>query len=70
MLRFAETERGRVTVPEVATGCDMSLAHAKETLDRLVLLHVAEIRVTESGVLVYVFPGFLSDEEKARATDF
>ena len=28
------------------------------------------VQVTEAGVLVYVFPGFLSDEDKARATDF
>lgn len=70
VLRFAERERGRVTIPEVATQCDMSLADSKATLDRLVLAQVAEIRVTQSGVLVYVFPGFLSDEDKARATDF
>ena len=70
VLRFAESEHGRVTVAEVATGCNMSLADAKATLDRLVILDVSEIRVTQNGVLVYVFPGFLSDEEKAQATDF
>lgn len=70
VLRFAERERGRVTVPEVATQCDMSLADSKATLDRLVLAEVAQIQVTQAGILVYVFPGFLSDEEKARATDF
>jgi hypothetical protein len=70
VLRFAEHERGRVTIPEVATRCDMSLADSKATLDRLVLAEVAQIQVTQMGVLVYVFPGFLSDEDKARATDF
>jgi hypothetical protein len=70
VLQLAEREHGRVTVPEVATHCELTLAEAKAELDRLVLLEVAELQVTPAGVLVYVFPGFLSDEEKARATDF
>ncbi len=70
VLRFAETEHGRVTIPEVATNCDMTIAEARATLDRLVTLQAATIQVTGSGVLVYVFPGFMSDEDKARATDF
>ena len=67
MLRFAEAEHGRVTVPEVATSCDMTIAEAKATLDRLVTQQAATIQVTQAGVLVYVFPGFLSDDDKARA---
>ena len=70
VLRFAEVEHGRVTVSEVAAGCDMTVAEAKATLDRLVLLQAATIQVTPTGVLVYVFPGFMSDEDKARAVDF
>ena len=70
MLRLAEIEHGRVTIPEVAARCTMTVEESKEELDRLVLNEVAEIQVTETGVLVYVFPGFLSDKDKARATDF
>jgi hypothetical protein len=70
VLRYAEIEHGRVTVPEVASHCAMTIAEAKVTLDRLVLQEVASIQVTSSGVLVYVFPDVLSDEEKAQATDF
>jgi hypothetical protein len=70
VLRFAEQEHGRVTIPEVAAGCDMPIAEAKATLDRLVTLQAAGVQVTQSGVLVYVFPGFMSDEDKARAGDF
>lgn len=70
VLRLAEKERGRVTVPEVAARCDMTVEEAKALLDRLVVHDVAEIHVTDSGVLVYVFPGFLSDRDKARARDF
>ncbi|MGE3272543.1 MAG: hypothetical protein AB7P40_27625 [Chloroflexota bacterium] len=70
VLRFAESEHGRVTLPEVAANCDLSIADAKSTLESLVLQQAATINVTQSGVLVYVFPGFLSDDDKASATDF
>ncbi|MCC7495686.1 MAG: hypothetical protein IT204_25270 [Fimbriimonadaceae bacterium] len=70
VLRLAEQEHGRVTVPEVAARCDLTIAEAKAALDRMVQLQAAHMQVTPSGGLVYVFPGFMSDEEKARATDF
>lgn len=70
VLRLAEREDGRVTIPEAAARCNMTIGEAKATLDRLVLHDVAEIQVSESGVLVYVFRGFLSDKDKASATDF
>jgi hypothetical protein len=70
VLLYAGSEHGRVTVPEVAARCDMTIADAKATLDRLVSQEAATMQVTEAGVLVYVFPGFLSDEDKARAGDF
>jgi hypothetical protein len=70
VLRFAEKEHGRVTIPEVAASCDMTIEESKRELDRLVTLQAAIIQVTSAGVLVYVFPGFLSDEDKARADDF
>lgn len=70
VLRLAEREEGRVTIPETAARCNMTIGEAKATLDRLVLHDVAEIQIAESGVLVYVFRGFLSDKDKASATDF
>jgi hypothetical protein len=69
ILAFAETEHGRVTVPEVAAHCRMTVAQAKVDLDRMVVQRVAELQVTDKGVLVYVFPGFLSEDEKANAHD-
>jgi hypothetical protein len=70
VLRFAEAEHGRVTIAEVAAHCDMTIAEAKVALDRLVTAQAASIQVTSAGVLVYVFPGFLSDDDKSRAQDF
>ncbi len=68
ILDLAERQGGRVTVAEAASRCDLTVAESKAALDRLVLHGVAELRVSEGGVLVYVFPGFLSDDEKARAS--
>jgi hypothetical protein len=70
VLRLAEREHGRLTVTEVSAHCGLTIAEAKTELDRLVTAEVAELQVTPGGVLVYTFPGFLSDEEKRRAVDF
>ena len=70
ILQFAEKEHGRVTVAEVAAHCGVTVTQAKSDLDRLVTQKVAELLVTEDGVLVYVFDGFLSDGDKAKARDF
>ena len=70
VLRLAEVELGRLTVTETAVRCALTVAEAKETLDRLVTQQVAEIQVTPDGVLVYVFSGFLSDDDMSRARDF
>lgn len=70
VLRMAEHEHGRVTLPEVAARCNLTVAEAKVVLDRLVDQQVAHREPTASGGLRYVFRGFLTDEEKARAGDF
>lgn len=70
ILMLAEREHGRVTVPEVAAHCGLTIGEAKSELDRLAAAKVAELQVTPGGVLVYTFPGFLSDEDKRRAVDF
>ncbi|MCC6178118.1 MAG: hypothetical protein IT305_22680 [Chloroflexi bacterium] len=69
ILGLAQQEHGRVTVAEVASHCNLTVADAKAALDQMVLQKVAEMHVTENGVLVYVFDGFLSDDEKARAAN-
>lgn len=70
VLRFVQQQHGRVTVAEVASVCDITVVDAKATLDGFVLQEAAQLQITDSGVLVYVFPGFLSDEEKRGAKDF
>jgi hypothetical protein len=70
ILALAQTRRGRITVPEVAANCGLSLDESKAQLDRLAVSGAADLHVTDNGVLVYVFSGFLSGKEKARAEDY
>ena len=62
----AEREQGRVTVLEVASRCDLTADEAKALLDDLVLRKVAQLHVSEEGVLVYVFPSFLPGTGRGR----
>lgn len=66
VLSLAEKEQGRVTVLEVAGRCNLTADEAKAQLDGLVLRKVAELHVSEDGVLVYVFPGLLPGPGRAR----
>ena len=66
VLGVAEREQGRVTVLEVASRCDLTAGEAKALLDDLVLRKVAQLHVSEEGVLVYIFPSFLSGTGRGR----
>jgi hypothetical protein len=69
ILALAETSQGLLTIAEVAAHCHISLDDSKRALDRLVLQRVADPRVADNGTLVYAFPGFLSEQEKASAEE-
>jgi hypothetical protein len=55
ILRLAMKERGRLTAVEVATALALSPETAKEALDALVTRDVADIAVSDEGVIVYTF---------------
>ena len=55
ILRLAVSEGGRLTAVEVATALTLTPEVAKEKLDALVGRDVADIAVTERGVVVYTF---------------
>jgi hypothetical protein len=55
ILRLAVAEGGRLTAVEVATALTLTPEAAKEKLDDLVGRDVADIAVTERGVVVYTF---------------
>ncbi|MCC7105980.1 MAG: hypothetical protein IT307_12630 [Chloroflexi bacterium] len=69
VLQLAETRQGRVTLPEVAAHCALSVTESKKLLERLATEGAAELLVSEHGVIVYEFPGFVPGE-KASAQQF
>ncbi len=55
ILRLAGQRGGRLTAVEVATDMAISPEAAKEALDSLALREVADMEITEAGMLVYAF---------------
>lgn len=68
ILRLAQREGGRLTASEVAVALALSPEAAKTALDALMSRDVADIAVSDDGVLVYVFheKGTLGDKQSAR----
>lgn len=67
LLRLAKQRGGSLTVAEAVAYCDLSRDEAEQRLDDLCKSGFAEVRVSQDGVLVYQFEGFLSLEQKSRA---
>lgn len=55
ILRMAMQQGGRLTAIEVATALALRPESAKEYLDALVSRDVADLEITDEGVLVYTF---------------
>lgn len=70
ILRAAKNNRGVATPSEVALEADVSLEEAKKNLDQLVSRGFAEVRVTKSGSIVYLFPDFRTAETEKNLEDF
>lgn len=68
VLRMAGRHEGRLTAVEVAGELAVSTDTAKGLLDELMARELADIEVTESGVLVYAFHDVkhLGEKERAR----
>jgi hypothetical protein len=55
ILRLATRQQGRLTALEVATEFAITPEEAKATLDGFVSREIADLAMTERGVLVYTF---------------
>lgn len=64
ILRIAARKGGRITPVEVAANSEYSLEDAKLSLDDMCKKGFAEIELTESGELVYLVRGIISDDQK------
>ncbi len=71
LLRLARQKGGSLTVLEAATDCRMTVEKAEEILRELAARGHAEVRVSESGLIVYKFPEIERSHEKdwARPVD-
>jgi hypothetical protein len=55
ILRMAVKEHGKLTAMEVATALALPTESAKEALDALVERDLADMAITDAGVIVYTF---------------
>lgn len=67
LLRLAREKGGSLTVLEAATDGRMTVGKAEEILGALAVGGSAEVRVSESGLVVYHFPEIEHGSEKCRA---
>ena len=70
ILRTAKKNRGRATASEVALEGDVTIEEAKRDLEKLAAKGFAEMRVTKSGTIVYLFPELAGDGAQADLEDF
>ncbi|MDR0300789.1 MAG: TM2 domain-containing protein [Treponema sp.] len=63
ILKLAKEKKGILTASDVALAAQISMDEAKRDLDALVTKGFAELRVRQSGALVYTIPDFMDKDE-------
>ena len=67
ILRLAGEKEGKLTLVEVVTALALPQAGAKELLDGMVMREMADVQVSDSGMLVYSFHDIRHLSEKSSA---
>ena len=67
ILRLADQKGGKLMLVEVVSALALPQASAKELLDGMVLRELADVEVTDSGVLVYSFHDIRHLSEKSTS---
>ena len=67
ILRLAAQHDGKLTLVEVMSALALPQAGAKDLLDGMVMREVADVEVTDSGVLVYSFHDIRHLSEKSTS---
>jgi len=70
ILRTGKKNKGRITPSEIALEADIAIEEAKKQLDRLAAKGFIEMRVSKSGIIVYIIPDFLADPSDLELEDF
>jgi len=63
ILKLAKANKGVLTASELALSAHISIDEAKKDLDAMVSKGFAELRVRQSGGLVYTIPDLMDDDE-------
>ncbi|MCL2765046.1 MAG: TM2 domain-containing protein [Treponema sp.] len=63
ILRLAKSNKGILTASEVALAANISMDEAKKDLEAMVNKGFAELRVRQSGTLVYTIPDLMDSDE-------
>ena len=63
ILKLAKANKGILTASELALYANISMDEAKNNLDAMVNKGFAELRVRQSGTLVYTIPEFMDSGE-------
>jgi len=63
ILKLAKANKGILTASELALSAHISIDEAKKDLDAMVTKGFAELRVRQSGSLVYTIPDLMDSDE-------
>jgi predicted transcriptional regulator len=63
ILKLAKSNKGILNASELALAANITVEEAKRDLDAMVSKGFAELRVRQSGVLVYTIPDFMDSDE-------
>jgi len=63
ILRQAKANKGLLTASELALSANIPVEEAKKDLDAMVSKGFAELRVRQSGALVYTIPDLMDDND-------
>ena len=63
ILKLAKANKGILTASELALSANISMEEAKRDLDAMVSKGFAELRVRQSGTLVYTIPDLMDSDE-------
>lgn len=67
IMRLVRERNGCITPAEVASYSSFTVEQAREELDRLCVIGLMEVLITENGHMVYAAKDFLTEEEKRSA---
>ena len=64
ILKLAKSNKGILTASELALAANISVEEARRDLDAMVSKGFAELRVRQSGTLVYTIPDLMDDSNE------